>query len=911
MDPTESSSGSRRAPSWPGEPPSPEDRTEAVFHEALRVPLDARDAFLTRRFPDDSGLRRIVRELLAEHDEASDQEGFLFGGTVAGASFADSGAALGEITSTNARYRIVEVLGEGGMGVVFLAEQIAPVQRRVALKVVKLGVEARADLARFAAERQALALMNHPNIARVYEAGATRDGRLCFAMEYVSGRRLLEYCDEARLSVRERVSLFVTVCHAVQHAHQNGIIHRDLKPSNILVQTDGTAPTPKLIDFGLAKFAHRTRSEHSVVTQKGLLIGSLDYMSPEQARPDHVDVDTRTDIYSLGIVLHELLTGVRPAPMTAAGASALDGLERIWKREDCVLASRRVATLGEPATELTRRRRTDPAGLTRQLRGDLDWIVAKAIEWDRVRRYASASELAADLDRHLQGEPVLAGPPGARYRLGKLARRHRGLIVATAAIIVSLVGGLLASTGLYLENRRAVGLLQEERGHVQIGADAYQLEQLIRQADRIVPGVPAQIPELRAWIRTAETGVLRRLPQHRARLATLRDLQARTSRPPLESDRRDAEVLAQLVPALERFASRTGTLSDVRGRLAFAREVQHASIDSHRRAWDAAIASIANPIECPQYHGLRIHPQLGLVPIGRDPESGLWEFAHLQSGAPAVRDDRGRVRMTDATGVVLVLIPGGRFVMGATRERGDFPAGAKSADFGARPDESPLNEVALDPFFVSKFELTQSQWLRLTHEDHSECAAGTRPAHMNYVHTLTHPVERVNHAAATRAAALLGLRLPTEAQWEYAASAGTTTPAFWGMPEAGSGFANVADSASWRSYHRDWQYARWDDGYAKSSPVGSYRPNRFGLHDVIGNVSEWCRDEYSETAYAAPVVDGEGTRAIAEHDVYPCFVSRGSAWDINPWRARIAWRIFLPPFNEERLGLRPIRKLER
>src|SRR5262245_61962670 len=292
MDWTDPSSRSERSAESLRRPSaSHETVAEAVFLEALAMPCEARESFLSQRLPEDSGLRRVIRELLEHHEEAGRDSAFL--GATAPDWLAADRRAGDEIASANARYRILELLGEGGMAVVFLAEQLVPIRRRVALKIVKIGRQAKGDVARFSSEIQALALMNHPNIARVYEAGATGDGRLFFAMEHVAGRRLLDYCDDSRLSVRERLELFVAVCHAVQHAHQNGIIHRDLKPSNILIQTDGTTPTPKLIDFGLVKFVNRLRSGDSTVTQKGFLIGSLEYMSPEQARADHVDVDTR------------------------------------------------------------------------------------------------------------------------------------------------------------------------------------------------------------------------------------------------------------------------------------------------------------------------------------------------------------------------------------------------------------------------------------------------------------------------------------------------------------------------------------------------------------------------------------------------------------------------------------------
>lgn len=896
-------------------------QAEAIFHEAIALPESSRAEFLLRRLRGDPELRALIQELVEAHERLDRGDAHWLGAAgTSGSRSADSAIAHREIQSSQGRYRLLDVLGEGGMGIVYLAEQLEPIRRRVALKVVKLEGHSRHDRARFAAERQALALMNHPNIARVYEAGTTDDGRLYFALELVRGRSLLEFCDAARLSLNERLDLLIAVCHAVQHAHQNGVIHRDIKPSNILVQSDGKDAVPKLIDFGVAKSLQHRLAEESIYTQRGLLVGSLEYMSPEQAAGDCSDLDTRTDIYSLGVVLHELVTGVRPSPEGGGGAAPLGRMELLAAGHEMTLASRRVVAPGVDTATHARLRGTDPAGLVKQLRNDLDWIIAKALETDRMRRYPSASELAGDLERYRRNEPVLAGPPDARYRLGKLARRHRGLIAAISLAMLSLAMGLVMSTGLYMQVRRANQRLEEQRAHIQLSSDAYLLEVLTERAEALVPGLPGQIPALEGWLAEAEATVLRRLPEHRQRLQSL-EAMAASGRRPTEpeivaspQERRgalDREVLSDLVPALERFAGPEGTCSDVRRRLAFARGVRAASLESPRAAWDAAIAAVADPAACPAYSGMRITPQLGLIPIGRDPRSGLWEFAHLQSGAPARRDPAGKLVVTDSTGIVLVLVPGGSFFMGATRDPKALPPGAHNLDPNARDNEGPVRQVQLDPFFISKYEVTQGQWLHLMHENPSECAAGSRLDRMRYVHTLVHPVERVNHASATRAAARMGLELPTEAQWEYAARAGTMTIAYEGKPSDMKGYLNGADRASLHYLQRDWDYSPWDDGYAKSSPVGSFLPNRFGLHDVQGNVCEWCRDAYAADAYSAPLLNGAGERAAGPADSYPYFVSRGGPWDHQPVHARISWRIDLPAYNEERLGLRPSRRLER
>jgi serine/threonine protein kinase/tetratricopeptide (TPR) repeat protein len=340
-------------------------------------------------------------------------------------------------------YRILQVLGSGGMGVVYMAEQTEPVSRRVALKVVKLGMDTNEVVARFEAERQALALMDHPGIAKVYEAGATASGRPYFAMELVKGMPFTEYCDKQRLRTRARVELFIEVCRAVQHAHQKGVMHRDLKPSNVLVTVIEDRPAPKIIDFGIAKAMDRRLTERTLVTELGAAIGTPAYMSPEQLSVSGLDVDTRTDIYSLGVMLYEVLTGMLPREVTGAAPRTVQALRTT--DDDPMVPSARISSLGgDQGRTIASNHGTDKATLYGELKGDLDWISMKAMARDRTQRYEAASSLALDLQRYLRNEPIVARPPSARYRMGKFVRRHRVGVAVAAAMAVLLVGFVAA-----------------------------------------------------------------------------------------------------------------------------------------------------------------------------------------------------------------------------------------------------------------------------------------------------------------------------------------------------------------------------------------------------------------------------------------------------------------------------------
>ena len=340
-------------------------------------------------------------------------------------------------------YRLLRKLGEGGMGEVWLAEQVRPVHRQVALKIIKAGMDTAQVIARFEAERQALAMMDHPAIATVFDGGSTPEGRPYFAMEYVKGEPLAAYCDRFRMPVSDRLHLFIHVCEGVQHAHQKGIIHRDLKPSNLLVTLVDGKPVVKIIDFGVAKATTRTLTDLTLFTELGALIGTPEYMSPEQADLTGLDIDTRSDVYALGVVLYELLTGTLPLGRQDLRAEGLEALRRAIREVDPPRPSVRVTRLGTDALEVAKNRQADPARLAAHLRGELDWITMKTLEKDRTRRYETVNGLATDVRRYLQHEPVAAGPPGGWYRARKFVRRHRlGVSLAVASSLVLAVFGV-------------------------------------------------------------------------------------------------------------------------------------------------------------------------------------------------------------------------------------------------------------------------------------------------------------------------------------------------------------------------------------------------------------------------------------------------------------------------------------
>jgi eukaryotic-like serine/threonine-protein kinase len=492
----------------------------SIFLEALdRAEPAERAAYLDQACASDAELRRRVDSLLEAHHEPGD---FLEPAAIDDATVQMSDEAPDERRgpgripegpgSRIGPYRLLQQIGKGGMGVVFMAEQEKPIRRKVALKIIKPGMNTGQVVARFEAERQALALMDHPNIARVLDAGTTEPnsrsvnrnskeegatpgdsdfgfrasefsrGLPYFVMDLVKGVPITQFCDEAKLSPRERIDLFVPVCQAIQHAHQKGIIHRDVKPSNVMVTLHDGKPVPKIIDFGVAKATDQRLTERTLFTEYGAIIGTPEYMSPEQAEHSSLDVDTRTDIFSLGVLLYELLTGSTPLERTKLREAGYAEVLRRIKEEEAPKPSTRLSHSGDRLASIAATRRTEPARLTRLVRGELDWIVMKALEKDRSRRYATANGLARDIQRYLDGEPVEAGPPSASYKFRKFARKHSATLATLAAFVILLMAASMVSAYLAIRATRAEHAARDQAA-IAVAVSDFLQKDLLGQVD--------------------------------------------------------------------------------------------------------------------------------------------------------------------------------------------------------------------------------------------------------------------------------------------------------------------------------------------------------------------------------------------------------------------------------------------
>ncbi|CAN5506047.1 hypothetical protein BH09PLA1_BH09PLA1_20740 [soil metagenome] len=500
-----------------------EIRLQQVFSEVLSIPPAERSKYLDRAVADDAALRNRIEALLVAHDRAGK---FLDAPAVS--PHAATVAPAGHLGERIGHYKLLEMIGEGGFATVYRAQQEAPVRREVALKILKLGMDTHQVLARFDAERQALAILDHPNIAKVFDAGTTDTGRPFFVMELVRGLPITTYCDRKSLSTRERLALFVPICRALQHAHQKGIIHRDIKPNNVLVAEQDGKPSPKVIDFGIAKATQARLTEKTLFTELRQLIGTPAYMSPEQAGNEVLDIDTRSDIYSLGVLLYELLTGSTPLDEYKLRHAAYGEIQRMVREEDSPTPSTRISALGEKLASVAAVRQVSPHHLSRLVKGELDWIAMKCLEKDRRRRYESAGALAEDLLRHLAGEAVAAGPPSALYRIRKTAARHRLAVTVSSTFLVAAGIGVslyihrigaeqqktLAALGdanqqrFIAEQRRAEAQKQEEEAKSQ-AAIALAVSQF--QTDMLTSADPGRLLGDKVTVLQAVTAALKEL----------------------------------------------------------------------------------------------------------------------------------------------------------------------------------------------------------------------------------------------------------------------------------------------------------------------------------------------------------------------------------------------------------------
>ena len=489
------------------------DPARDLFEKICELSADQRTAELDRVCKDDSQLRQRIESLLRAHDSAGD---FMAEPT---ADFQNPNTS--PITERAGdqidRYKLLEQIGEGGFGVVYMAQQTEPVRRRVALKVIKLGMDTRQVVARFEAERQALALMDHPNIARVLDGGATDAGRPYFVMELVRGDPITQYCDREKLSTPDRLRLFQQVCNAIQHAHQKGIIHRDIKPSNVLVTVADGNPLVKVIDFGIAKATNQELTEKTLFTEFRQLIGTPQYMSPEQAERSGVDIDTRSDIYSLGVLLYELLTGCTPISQQKLRSAQWNELQRLIVDEEPTKPSVLVTGLGNDGTDIAKRRATQVTTLGGSLKGDLDWIVMQALEKDRTRRYATSSQLSEDIQRYLTDQPVEASPPSVRYRLGKFAKRNQRKLAAAALALSLLLLGLIGTsvTSVWAMNEKQKSSASAERAKRAASMLGSPIGLLPKpEIERLSNAWQADLNELRSERGDADPDVVRSQCQH-------------------------------------------------------------------------------------------------------------------------------------------------------------------------------------------------------------------------------------------------------------------------------------------------------------------------------------------------------------------------------------------------------------
>lgn len=860
-------------------------RVEELFHAALAVDPERRASFLRDHCAGDESLfAEVLRLLEADESDSRTRDPLAPLAESMRVSAVGVFSERDESIVSGARigaWRLERLLGEGGMGTVWLATRAdAAFEMKAAIKLLRENRLDRKSAARFELERSALARLEHPGIARLLDGGATESGMPWLAMELVEGERIDRAADRRRSAIDQRVDWMIEVCAAVDHAHRRLIVHRDLKPSNVLIDSEDRA---RLLDFGIAKLLERADDPppaHPVeLTAPDERVLTPRYASPEQVRGEAVGI--ASDVYSLGVLLHELLCGRSPYHGDTDSRYALEKAvcEAEPLRPSAAVLARETSV--DSPESIAAARGTSVERLVTSLRGDLDHIVLHCLEKDPERRYASAAQLAADLRRYRDGQPVHARGDSLGYRVAKFVRRNPAVALISAVLLVTIL--VAFATHLRAARRNA-----ELVARILPLADLKIARDLEDEAASLWPMRPERADHFRDWLARARA-LLARRPAHESGLASLGELG-------LDADQRAwlAGAISDLLVEYSRLeaADPNGdTVAGVEHRLARSLELAESSLARADLAaeWRSALDDLADSTRSPRYGGLRLEPQLGLVPLGRDPESGLHEFWHVPSGARPSRDESGRLEITPECGIVLVLLPGGEATLGAQ----DQDPAAPHYDPAARSEEGPPRRAAIEPFFLGKYEVTQAQWGRITGAFPSAYPPGSIFGAQTT--SLRNPVEQVHQLDAVAGLARVDLVLPTEDQWEYGCRAGTATPFFTGSDaDSLAGAANFADRfARENGGSSNWQYSdAIDDGATIHTAVGSYRANGFGLHDVHGNVWEWCADE---------IRDRENKDRV----------SRGGGFFNPPAMLRASNRYFSPrDFRSHSLGMRAARRVE-
>lgn len=858
------------------------DRVDAIVRAAAGQPVALRDRYVFEASAGDWTTYLAARERCGLASPLGDEDGLRSDENPLGGSNSDRTdvATLG-----GSRFRLRRVLASSTELVVYSALQVEPVQRPVLLKV--LAASGKSGLIRFQLEHQALASLNHPNIARIYEAGMAAHGKPFLAMELVDALTILEHCDRNGVPTLQRARWCTEIARALGHAHQMGVLHGRLHSDSVVVVDAGGIQVPKITGFGIAS---PTADAEAAATGPGLVA------DPDaEAGKLCAARDTHADIRSLGVLLHQLLTGRDPeetaSPCEPPARPQRQPLVNKRLPSDLVRASPR------PPAWWLETRGESPAAIAQQLSGELDAVLLTALGHHGKRRYATAFEMADDLDRCVQGHALSVGH--AR-QLRRLARRSRIAAAALGLAAILLLLGVSSSGLLLRRQRRAIELTRSQSEAILRLSDATRLQACLEAADALVPPYPANIPAMEAWLGGTARELADRAPKHQATLAALSyQLDGVAAEGPELQFQYD--LLSGLVFGLKRFTDadpRVGAIAAVESRLALARSIVHDSIERYRDDWDRAIASISDATACPDYAGLRIEPQIGLVPLQHNATTRLWEFWHVPSGArPLLRAD-GSVDNRVQDGIVMVLIPPGQFWMGARTQD------IAGLDLGTLQGELPRHRIRLDPFFMAKFELTQAQWERIAAINPSQFQSGA-----SYPGTFSplHPVESVTWIEANGALAKLGLQLPTEAQWEYAARAGAATTWWCGATvRLLRGSENLVDRSAMAAGRSPlWRPVDWDDGFPFTAPIGRFASNAYGLYDVAGNVMEWTLDVYA--AYHKPVIPGDGRRVT---EPSPLRAVRGGSANHNQYKARSSQRSSFQVGDRDLIGIRPARPLD-